>query len=67
MMEAALLKLQLSESFVSSSIDAMRTFGGKSYLVENGIEKDLRDSIGGILYAGTSDIQRSIIAKFLGL
>ncbi|MEL6140163.1 MAG: acyl-CoA dehydrogenase family protein [Bacteroidota bacterium] len=67
MLEAALLKLQLSESFVASSIDAIRTHGGASYLHENGIEKDLRDAIGGVIYAGTSDIQRNIIAKLLGL
>lgn len=67
MLEAALLKLQLSESFVASSLDAMRTFGGRSYLTEHGIEKDLRDAVGGVLYAGTSDVQRNIIAKLLGL
>jgi len=67
MLESALLKLQLSESFVASSLDAIRTHGGASYLHENGIEKNLRDAIGGILYAGTSDIQRNIIAKLLGL
>jgi hypothetical protein len=27
----------------------------------------LRDSIGGLLYSGTSDIQRVIIARWLGL
>ena len=67
MLEAALLKLQLSEAFVASSMDAMRTHGGVSYLAENEIERDVRDAIGGVLYAGTSDIQRNIIAKFLGL
>ena len=67
MLEAALLKLQLSESFVASSLDAMRTHGGLSYLTESGIEKDLRDAVGGVLYAGTSDIQRNIISKLLGL
>ena len=67
LLEAALLKLQLSESFVASSLDAMRTFGGMSYLSENGVERHLRDAAGGILYAGTSDIQRNIIAKLLGL
>ena len=30
-------------------------------------ERDLRDAIGGTLYSGTSDIQRNIIAKYLGL
>lgn len=67
MLEAALLKLQLSEAFIASSMDAMRTFGGSSYLAENGIERDLRDAVGGVLYAGTSDIQRNIISKLLGL
>ncbi len=67
MLEAALLKLQLSESFVTSSLDAIRTFGGISYLSETGIDRDLRDAVGGVLYAGTSDIQRNIISKLLGL
>ncbi|MGK0388998.1 MAG: alkylation response protein AidB-like acyl-CoA dehydrogenase [Maribacter sp.] len=67
MMEAAMLKLHLSESFVTSSLDVMRTYGGRSYLSEYGVERDMRDSIGGILYAGTSDIQRNIIASLLGL
>lgn len=67
MLEAALLKLQLSESFVASSMDTMRTFGGISYLNKTEVERDLRDAVGGILYAGTSDIQRNIITKLLGL
>jgi hypothetical protein len=67
MMEAALLKLQLGEDFLASSLDAIRNYGGSAYLSENGIERDLRDAVGGVLYAGTSDIQRNIIAKLLGL
>lgn len=67
MLESALLKLQLSESFVTSSIDAIRNHGGYGYLSENEVERDLRDAIGGVIYAGTSDIQRNIIAKLLGL
>ena len=67
MMEAALLKLQLSESFVESSLDAIRSHGGSGYLSENEIERDLRDAVGGVIYAGTSDIQRNIIANLLGL
>ncbi len=67
MMEAALLKLQLSESFVASSLDAIRCSGGAGYITENGIERNLRDAVGGVIYAGTSDIQRNIIANLLGL
>lgn len=67
MIEAAMLKLHLSESFAASSLDAIRVHGGRGYLTESGVERDLRDSVGGVLYAGTSDIQRNIIAALLGL
>jgi alkylation response protein AidB-like acyl-CoA dehydrogenase len=66
-MEAALAKLYLSECFVSSSMDAIRTYGGYGYMTESEVERDLRDAIGGTLYSGTSDIQRMIIARWLGL
>ena len=67
MMEAAILKLYLSEQFVESSLDAVRVHGGYGYLTETGVERDLRDAVGAVLYAGTSDIQRNIIAGLLGL
>ena len=66
-MESAMLKLMVSESFLASSLDAIRVHGGRGYLVENEVEHDVRDSVGGVLYAGTSDIQRNIIAGMLGL
>ncbi len=66
-MEAALAKLYLSECFVNSSMDAIRTYGGYGYMTELEVERDLRDAIGGTLYSGTSDIQRVIIARWLGL
>lgn len=67
MLEAALLKLHLSESFLESSADAIRIRGGEGYLTDSGIERDLRDAFGGVLYAGTSDIQRNIISKLIGV
>jgi len=66
-MDAALAKLHLSESFVDSSLDAIRLHGAQGYVQELGIERDLRDGIGGILYSGTSDIQRNVVARLLGL
>jgi len=66
-MEAAIAKLYVSESFVKSCLDAIQTFGGYGYMTETGIERDLRDSIGSTLYSGTSEIQRNIIARGLGL
>jgi alkylation response protein AidB-like acyl-CoA dehydrogenase len=66
-MEAAMAKLYLSECFVESSLDAVRIHGGYGYTTELEVERDLRDSIGGTLYSGTSDIQRNVIARLLGL
>ena len=67
MLEAAMLKLHLSECYVASGLDAVRIHGGNGYLTEHGVERDFRDSVGGVIYAGTSDIQRNIIARSLGL
>jgi len=66
-MEAAMAKLYLAEAFVQSGLDALRTYGGWGYMTEFEVERDLRDAIGGTLYSGTSDVQRNIIASYLGL
>jgi alkylation response protein AidB-like acyl-CoA dehydrogenase len=66
-LESALLKLHLSELFVASSLDVIRTLGGAGYLTDGGVERDLRDAVGGLLYAGTNDIQRLLVARMLGL
>ena len=66
-MDAALANLHMSESYVESSMSAVRNHGARGYLSEYEVERDLRDSIGGLIYSGTSDIQRNIIARLLGL
>ena len=60
-------KLYVSESWVKSCLDAVQIHGGYGYTTACEVERDLRDSIGGTLYSGTSEIQRNIIATFLGL
>lgn len=66
-MEAAMAKLYLSEAYVKSCLDAIQIHGGYGYMVEFPYERELRDAIGGTLYSGTSEIQRNIIARHLGL
>jgi alkylation response protein AidB-like acyl-CoA dehydrogenase len=66
-LEAAIAKLFTSEAFVQSSLDAMRTFGGYGFMTELEVERDARDAIGSLFSSGTSDIQRNIIARKLGL
>ena len=66
-LEAAMAKLHVSQCFVQSSLDAVQVFGGYGYMTEQQIERDLRDAVGSGLYSGTSEIQRNIIARALGL
>ncbi|MEM7521384.1 MAG: acyl-CoA dehydrogenase family protein [Pseudomonadota bacterium] len=60
---AAMTNLHVSEAFVASSADAVRTFGGAGYLADAQAGQDLRDAYGGVIYSGTSDLQRQIIAR----
>lgn len=66
-MEAAMTKLYISEAWVQSSLDTIQIHGGYGYTTEFEHERDLRDAIGSRIYSGTSEIQRKIIAGFLGL
>jgi alkylation response protein AidB-like acyl-CoA dehydrogenase len=67
MLEAAMAKLHVSQSYVASSLDAIQIYGGYGYMTEQRIERDLRDAVGGTLYSGTTEIQQNIIARALGL
>ena len=64
---ASMAKVQVSETFLQNSLDAIRLFGAAGYAEETGIERDLRDSVGGVIFSGTNDIQRNIIAQHLRL
>ncbi len=66
-LEASEAKLFISEAYVRSSLDAMQVRGGLGVL--DGADEliDLTDAPAGTLYSGTSEIQRTIIARFMGL
>jgi alkylation response protein AidB-like acyl-CoA dehydrogenase len=66
-LEAAMAKLHVSECFVQNSLDAVRIFGAAGYVTETGLERDLRDSVGSLIFSGTNDIQKIIIAQQLRL
>ncbi|MFI1375497.1 acyl-CoA dehydrogenase family protein [Streptomyces longwoodensis] len=66
-LEVALSKLAVSEGVLASATDAVRIFGGRGYLREDGIEAALRDAVPSTIFSGTSDIQRQLIVKEMGL
>jgi alkylation response protein AidB-like acyl-CoA dehydrogenase len=66
-MESAMVKLHVSECLVASSLDALQIHGGYGYMTETELEREVRDAVGSRIYSGTSDIQRNIVASYLGL
>ncbi len=66
-MEAAVAKLFVSEAHVQAARDAVQILGGYGYMKEYPVERELRDAVAGTLYSGTSEMQRKIIARCLGL
>jgi alkylation response protein AidB-like acyl-CoA dehydrogenase len=66
-MEAAMAKLYVSECWVQSCLDAIQIHGAYGYMTVSEVERDLRDALGSRIYSGTSEIQRQIIAQFMGL
>jgi alkylation response protein AidB-like acyl-CoA dehydrogenase len=65
--QAAAAKLFTSEAWVQSSLDAIQLHGAHGYMKESGIERDLRDAVASTIYSGTSEIQRVILARMLGM
>ncbi|HEY7471959.1 MAG TPA: acyl-CoA dehydrogenase family protein [Gemmatimonadota bacterium] len=65
--DASIAKLHVSDSLVQSAHDAVQIMGGYGFLVEQGLERTLRDSVASTIYSGTNEMQRSIIARWLGL
>jgi hypothetical protein len=66
-LDAAITKLFVSEALVQTATDAMQVFGGYGYATEYEVERAVRDAFGARIYSGTSEVQRNIIAAWLGL
>ena len=66
-MDASITKLFVSEAFVSAAQATVQIHGGYGYMTETEVERALRDAIGSTIYSGTSEMQRNIIARWLGL
>ena len=66
-LESSIVKLFLSEAFIESSAAAFDTFGAQAYITGTAQERNLRDSLASRIYSGTSDIQRVIISRLMGM
>jgi L-prolyl-PCP dehydrogenase len=63
----ALAKLAVSEAAIQSGLDAIQLHGGLGIMTESGVERGLRDALASTIFSGTSQVQRNLVAKALGL
>ncbi len=66
-MESAEAKAYVSESYVQNARDMIQVYGAYGYMVEYDIEREMRDALASTIYSGTSEVQRNIVAGFMGL
>jgi alkylation response protein AidB-like acyl-CoA dehydrogenase len=65
--EASMAKLTATELAKRCALEGMQIMGGYGYASEYPMERYLRSAVVTTIYGGTSEIQRNIIAKTLGL
>jgi len=63
----ALSKLWISEAALQSGLDAVQIFGGAGIVADTGVDALMRDAVPARIFSGTSEMQRAIIAKMMGL
>lgn len=65
--DAAILKLYACEAYKEVADDGLQVLGGYGYTMEYDLQRHYRESRLGVIGAGTSDVQRNIIARTMGL
>jgi isovaleryl-CoA dehydrogenase len=65
--QASMVKLFVTEVTKRVALEGMQMMGGYGYSSEYDMERLVRTSLVSTIYGGTSEIQRTIIAKTLGL
>ncbi|HLE96375.1 MAG TPA: acyl-CoA dehydrogenase [Candidatus Thermoplasmatota archaeon] len=65
--EAAMAKYFASELAQRASIEAVQVHGGNGYTTDYPVERYMRDAKVTTIYEGTSEIQKIVIARHLGL
>ncbi len=67
LLDSAIAKIFISESLVQTAMAAVEVHGARGYVTDPGLERELRDALGGPIFADTSAVQRGILAELLGV
>jgi hypothetical protein len=52
---------------VKTALQTVQLFGGYGVMADYEVERALRDAVASTIYSGTSEMQRNIISRWLGL
>jgi L-prolyl-PCP dehydrogenase len=63
----SLAKIAVSEAAVQSGLDAIRIHGGAGLMASLRLDRGLLDALPSTVFSGTSDMQREIVARRMGL
>ena len=66
-MDAAMAKLVAAETASDVTRRCVQLFGGYGYTREYPVERMMRDAKITEIYEGTSEVQRMVVAKYLGV
>ena len=65
--EASMAKLKATETAKRTALEGMQMMGGYGYATEYDMERHVRHTVVTTIYGGSSEIQREIISRSLGL
>ena len=62
---ASIAKVAAADAAIESSLDAATLHGARGYVSEFEVERQFRDAVGGLVYSGSTDVLRNMIARLL--
>lgn len=65
--EIAMCKLWISEAAVQSGLDAIQLYGASGVIADGGVDALLRDALPARIFSGTSEVQRMMLARSMGV
>lgn len=65
--EASMAKLFVSELYRDFALQLQRLYAGAAYREDHEVMRLVNDAMAGTIYSGTSEIQKNVIARYLGL
>lgn len=66
-LDTSLAKIAISEAAIQSGLDLIQIHGSLGVTRETGVADSLLDALASAIFSGTSEIQRDIVARELGL